>query len=67
MEDGRSARPALKTRANRTYIGCAQLKNSTSGDARAYTRAGAAARLGRISPMRRICAPTPRSFSSMFS
>jgi len=29
--------------------------------------AGTAARFGRISPMRRICAPTPRSFSSMFS
>lgn len=35
---------------------------------RIYARtAGAAARLGRISPIRRICAPTPRSFSSMFS
>jgi hypothetical protein len=29
--------------------------------------AGAATFLGRISPMRRIWAPTPRSFSSMFS
>jgi hypothetical protein len=33
-----------------------------------YARtAGTAARFGRISPMRRICAPTPRNFSSMFS
>ena len=32
-----------------------------------YALAGAAAFLGNISPMRRIWAPTPRSFSSMFS
>ena len=35
--------------------------------AKHYPLDGAAAFLGRISPMRRICAPTPRSFSSMCS